>query len=101
MLMRTSSLLLIALPGWVWGYLVPAPLARPPRSGDVANNSEKDGFGDCKVPFSGSNNGGELVTRSHAQRCRPLFRYGVRACHKKTEWPGVRQRVGIGSVLKI
>lgn len=59
--MRSCLLLLIALPGWVWGYLSPAPLSGRPRQQQS----------DRKLPSSSQTAG----TSSHAQRCRPLFRY--------------------------
>lgn len=65
--MRSSQLLLISLPGWVWGYLSPAPLSVRPHPVPPS---------DRKLPSSRPA-AAAAGPSSHAQRCGPLFRYGV------------------------
>lgn len=82
--MRSSQLLLIALPGWVWGYLSPAPLSGRPHPAPTPP-------GDRKLPSSrASATTGRI---SHAQRCRPLFRYGVHTFF--SEWCRCSRVVGM------
>ncbi|CAM9244958.1 unnamed protein product [Pylaiella littoralis] len=67
--MRSSPLLLVTLPGWVWGYLSPAPLSsRHPKH---RSTPPADGGSFRLRPETES-----FPTKSHAQRCRPLFRKG-------------------------
>lgn len=65
--MRRSPLLLVALPGWVWSFLTPAPLSRPSQPAAVRPV-------DGRAPPPDRRQGSS-TTSSHAKRCRPLFRY--------------------------
>ncbi|CAM9902168.1 unnamed protein product, partial [Ectocarpus fasciculatus] len=67
--MRRSPLLLVALPGWVWSFLTPAPLSRPSQPAAVRPV-------DGRAPPPDSSRRGSSTTSSHATRCRPLFRKG-------------------------
>lgn len=73
--MRRSPLLLVALPGWVWSFLTPAPLSRPSQPAAVRP-------ADGRAPAPGRRRGCS-TTSSHPSRCRPLFRYVMCVCVRR------------------